>query len=68
MDKSNVFTLWLRLASIYASLSLGYWIGSFFFSGSTVPFLIGMVFCCAINWNSHKHFSGSRRSEENVQG
>ncbi len=55
LKNPKIFGLWLHFSSIFTCLALGDIIGEKFFEGSSIPWYIGLIASCIINWNIVAH-------------
>lgn len=55
LDNPRIIGAWLHFSSIFTCLALGDIIGDKFFEGSSIPWYIGLVASCIINWNIAAH-------------
>ena len=52
-NKAALIRGWFTVATIFTCFTLGSYIGHYYFAGSRIPWLIGVIAAIVINWGSY---------------
>ncbi|MDU4152154.1 MULTISPECIES: hypothetical protein [Phytobacter] len=53
LNKAALIRGWFTIATIFTCFTLGSYIGHYYFAGSRIPWLIGVIAAIVINWGSY---------------
>ncbi|WP_222890331.1 hypothetical protein [Enterobacter sp. C2] len=63
-SQSKIIYAWCFIASIYTTLSLAATVGEKYFSGSSIPWFVGIIIGCFITWEIERTFKKAERKEK----
>lgn len=53
LNRAALIRGWFTVATIFTCFTLGNYIGHYYFAGSRIPWLIGVIAAMAINWGAY---------------